>query len=204
MTLAEAARNAGLLVVYEPYSVPRTELSRRAVSLSNIVKIALGPNRQVVNWQEQGASASTYVIETLGPLGVRLLYSRCGSLTRLAELRAPAQTCVRDRAGAGDWLTAGLINYLLNSSGTMNEETIRMSLEYGQQLSTASIAFDGPRGILDAIGARGVEDIARGVPYERAVSGATIRSSAQSKAGGMGEDVCRLCLAETRLQQINA
>ena len=71
--LAEAAREAGLLVVFEPTSIPRTVWAKRVAALSDIVKVSrLRLRNSLMDTWHPGRGASTkFIIETLGAHGAR-------------------------------------------------------------------------------------------------------------------------------------
>ena len=67
ITLATAAREAGLIVMFEPPSVPRTQRAIRAAELSDIVKLSRRPASRIKNWSLNPNGATKFIIETLGP-----------------------------------------------------------------------------------------------------------------------------------------
>lgn len=161
MRLAEAARQAGLLVVFEPTSIPRTAWAERAVALNDIVKISQRPGHRRGTWQPTRNESTQFIVETLGALGTGVRSRSPRGWGAWNELPADLQSHIRDTAGAGDWLTAGLITSLLSQPDTLTIDTVRAAIEYGQRLSAISLAFDGPSGALTALGASIIEQIAR-------------------------------------------
>ena len=64
--LARAAREAGLLVMFEPQSVPRTDRAKDAAALSDIVKMSRRPGHGRRDWELCPNGSTKLVIETLG------------------------------------------------------------------------------------------------------------------------------------------
>ena len=159
--LAEAAREAGLLVMFEPTSVPRTRNAVRAAALSDIVKISLKPSQCSGMWEPTAGASTRFIIETLGSQGAVL---RCRSRLgwgALHKLPAAPQSNIRDTAGAGDWLTAGLVTTLMEQLDVLDMGRISESINYGQKLSAISLAFDGPSGALAVLGASTIVSMAK-------------------------------------------
>ncbi len=157
ISLAAAAREAGLIVMFEPPSAPRTDRAIHAAELSDIVKISRRPGSRLRNWSLSPNASTNFIIETLGPQGTRFCTRLHHRWTKWKQLQPFPATCVRDTAGAGDWLSAGLLTYLLNSTTDINADSFQASIKYGQKLSSISIAFDGPHGVLNALGPFGVQ-----------------------------------------------
>ena len=195
--LAEAAREAGLLVVFEPTSIPRTFWAKRVAALSDIVKVSRLRYGLMDTWHPGRGASTKFIIETLGAQGARFRGRRRRGWGSWQGLPAPSQSHIRDTAGAGDWLTAGLITSLLPKSDALAIDTIRASIEYGQRLSAVSLAFDGPGGALAALGMPTIEEIARSesrieVPSVQVHVGRSQENSQQSPA-----EFCGLCLSES-------
>ena len=156
--LAAAAKEAGLIVMFEPPSLPRTERAIQAADLSDIVKVSRRPGSPLRDWSLSPNASTNFIIETLGAEGTRFrtkVRDRWGKWNKLPPFPA---MCVRDTAGAGDWLSAGLLSYLLNRTTDINADLVRSSIKHGQKLSSISIAFDGPHGVLNALGPSGIRN----------------------------------------------
>ncbi len=161
VSLARAARNAGLLVVFEPNSVPKTALAESAASLCDILKIALTHNETHLRWRAIQGMTSQFIVETLGGEGVRLRTRSNLGEESLIALPPANQPCIRDEAGAGDWLSAGLIVALMAHPNPRDKDALLTAIDYGQRLSAISLAFDGPGGALTALGAPRIDQMAR-------------------------------------------
>lgn len=196
--LARAARDAGLVVMFEPPSFPRTRRALYATELSDIVKISHSPSKPPLNWTLVQGGPARLVIETLGAGGVRFAHRSKLAWSRWKEIPSLSPVNIRDTAGAGDWLTAGLLTRLLPqaNSHTIDPHMVVASIEYGQRLSAISISFDGPGGALQELGAA---EIIRVANTSGPVSGFSttqrIRSS-QSNSLPKQSQYCEACLTE--------
>ena len=161
--LAKAAREAGLLVMFEPTSLRRTAWAERAVTLSDIVKVSQRPGNHIEMWIPNRGASTQFIIETLGARGVRVRSRSSSGWRAWQQYPAIAQSCIRDTAGAGDWLTAGLITSLLLQPHAVSVDMMLASMEFAQRLSSISLAFDGPSGALAALGAPVIERVAKGI-----------------------------------------
>ena len=194
--LAEAARDAGLLVVFEPTTVPRTDAAERAAAISDIVKVSKQPSNRMGAWRPRPGASTRFIIETLGSLGTRL---RSRKKDRWGDWRlvpCTPQTRVYDAAGAGDWLTAGLLASLLSQPCTPTEYAVHAAIEYGQRLSGLSLWFDGAQGALTALGSATIKQIASenspiGVPPD-VIGLPPQRNHREPQMAGC----CELCLTE--------
>ena len=197
ITLATAAREAGLIVMFEPPSVPRTQHAIRAAELSDIVKLSRRPASRIKNWSLNPNGATKFIIETLGPKGARFCTKLPGGWSNWTELPAFSTSHVNDTAGAGDWLTAGLLADLLIHQDVVNLDSLQASIEYGQKLSSISIAFDGPHGALTVLGASGIQQAAACLdPIHPPCDHAEIRPAPTNPVADPPYDYCKLCLTQ--------
>lgn len=196
--LAEVARQAGLLIVFEPNSTPKTALAERAASLSDIVKVSQRSENRRETWRLTKGASTQFFVETLGGQGARVRTRSGEGWGSSQELPPTRQSCIRDTAGAGDWLTAGLIMSLIQQGDTLDEDTIREAIRYGQRLSAISLAFDGPGGALTALGAHVIESIARSnSPIEMPPSQCRTTQAQSDQKLLLPAGFCELCLSDT-------
>ena len=194
--LAKAAREAGLLVMFEPPSFPRTRGAQHAAEVSDIVKVSHKPGHQDLNWELVQNSSAKLVIETLGASGVRFSQRSKRGWGEWREVPPPSPPQIRDTAGAGDWLTAGLLTRLLPKGDLCSLDPTIASIEYGQRLSAISISFDGPSGALHALGAAEIARAANGSgPIEDFWASRRLKSRRSSFTGNQSA-YCELCLTE--------
>ena len=194
LLLAAAAREAGLLVMFEPPSIPRTASALRASELSDIVKTSRRPGNRGRDWELRPDGATRFIVETLGPKGVRV---RHRSSTRWGEWQnmspfSPSQ--IKDTAGAGDWMTVGMLTNLLPRKEVIDMDSLLASIEYGQRLSAISIAFDSPAGALTALGSSTIERIANGTALLPGPCNNQVRVSTRAGCTSTPSNYCNLCL----------
>ena len=196
ISLARAAREAGLLIMFEPPSVPRTSRAKSAAALSDIVKISRRRGYSGRDWDSCPNGSTRFIIETLGPAGARFREVSSGGPGKWVQLPAFTPTRIKDTAGAGDWLTAGLLADLLQRRYTLSEDSIVDPIEYGQRLSAISIAFDGPSGALSALGATAIKRAASGIRSFPVNHDARSCTSEGENVTVTLQDCCALCLTE--------
>ena len=194
--LARAARDAGLLVIFEPTTVPRTDLAERAATTSDIVKVSQQPSNSMGDWRPNRGATTRFIVETLGSGGTRFRARSQHRWRAWRELPCVAQSNVRDTAGAGDWLTAGVITRLLSEPNTLTDDAMQSAIEYGQRLSAISLSFDGAQGALSVLGAATIRQIASSnspieIPRQFPRLRLPLRESAARPAG-----YCELCLTK--------
>ena len=193
--LATAAREAGLIVMFEPPSLPRTERAIQAAELSDIVKVSRRPSTPAHSWMLNPESTTKFIIETLGPEGARFCTSVRGRSTNWEQLPPFPTENVRDTAGAGDWLSAGLLAYLLANKTDIDCNSLRESIRFGQRLSSISIKYDGPHGALDELVRSGTRKPASPDSDTSSRHQHCVQSSAYSTpVPGCHQNRCDLCL----------
>ena len=119
LLLAAAAREAGLLVMFEPPNVPRTATALRAAELSDIVKTSRRPGNRGRDWELRPDAATRFIVETLGPKGVRVRHRSSTSWGEWQNMPPFPPAQIKDTAGAGDWMTVGLLTNLLPRKDTI-------------------------------------------------------------------------------------
>lgn len=196
VSLAEAARNVGLLVIFEPTTVPRTALANQAAALSDIVKVSQQPNNGMDAWRPTQGASTRFIVETLGSRGVRFRSRFQNRWCTWREMPCVAQSNIRDTAGAGDWLTAGMITCLLSVPSSLTSDDMHSSIEYGQRLSSLSLSFDGAQGALTTLGAQAIRLFANStLPIEFPPEVATHPLLPRPKTP-QAHGYCELCLTE--------
>ena len=182
--------------MFEPPSFPRTRSAQHAAEVSDIVKVSHKPSRQDLNWESVQNGSARLVIETLGAGGARFSQRSKLGWSEWREVRPLTPPQIRDTAGAGDWLTAGLLTRLRTKGELCSLDPTIALIEYGQRLSAISISFDGPSGTLHALGAAEIARAANGSgPIED--FWATRRfTSRRSSSTGNQSAYCELCLTE--------
>ncbi|MDP6545247.1 MAG: adenylyltransferase/cytidyltransferase family protein [Phycisphaerae bacterium] len=116
MTLALQAKADGALIVFEPSSLsrrtpPEAARFRKALELADIVKYA--DDRVGDLGDDDFPRAPLLEIHTKGNEGLRYRRRLCPTtMSPWTTLDAPDVAGVRDTCGAGDWLTAVLLNHI--------------------------------------------------------------------------------------------
>jgi len=148
VTLAQNARKAGSIVMFEPSSESDPSLFADALAAAHIVKVAsdrLRGNEDLID-----ARTPLLLIETLGAQGLRYAVKRTSGRRTWKTLPAFRVAQVRDSAGAGDWCTAGIISSLgLLSPEKLAKTTfekIQAALKHGQAMASWTCQYDGARG----------------------------------------------------------
>ena len=196
ISLARAAHEAGLIVMFEPPSIPRTSRAKIAAALSDIVKISRRAGHKARDWGLCPNGSTKFIIETLGSEGTRFQQLSPRGAGEWVHLPAFTPTLIKDTAGAGDWLTAGLLADLLLRPHELTEDSVRDLIKYGQRLSAISISYDGPNGALTALGATNIKRAASGghyLPINHDTC--TLRTEGQNASVKLANH-CELCLSE--------
>ena len=154
LVLAEACRERGALVVFEPSAgVGESRLFHEAWSLADVVKYSHERLRDIADMDlgRNRKGGPVLEVETLGSSGLRYR-SRLRNARDLGWVECaamPAQS-PKDTAGAGDWCTAGLIDQIFRNGRTRFLKTstveLRKALDYGQALASWACEFEGARG----------------------------------------------------------
>jgi fructokinase len=168
LDLAEKYRARGVLVVFEPSTVP-SDLDdfQRAISASDILKYA--DNR--FDDFPLDVSNVRLEIKTMGEQGLQFrIPSVVGSWTSLPAISVPS---VADTAGAGDWCTAGLLASLFDASShpDISYDAVYDGLRFGQSLAAANCMFTGARGVTERWTARRMKLYAEALMEKSATSG---------------------------------
>ena len=153
LDLAHNAYASGALVMFEPSASTEPRAFVEAVSTSHIVKYAADRRAKLETCFDAVSAKDrpSLEIETLGARGLRF---RVRGERRWTSRAAIAVEPMRDAAGAGDWLTSGLLHGL--HAGGAKPETLDQSgivenaLDVGTGLAAFSCQFEGPRGALYA------------------------------------------------------
>jgi sugar/nucleoside kinase (ribokinase family) len=146
--LAEWARAAGAMVIFEPSSISEERSFQRAVDLCHVLKYShdqLGHVRDL-----QNAGSPKIIIETRAEEGLRVRWR--GHWTELPAFHPPRFI---DGAGAGDWCTAGVVHQLAAAGAKALEQLQKTrlvsALRFGQGLAAVNCAFEGARGAMMAM-----------------------------------------------------
>jgi fructokinase len=143
---AEHARGEDVFVYFEPSARGTERQLGRIAGAADVVKYS-ADRLSAEDRQAIAAACPRLEIETCGRSGLR--YRRHGSAWR--TLPAPA-VLTTDAAGAGDWMTAGLLHSLFaeQQESRADVDNPASSLAVGQALAAFSCGFVGARGAMDS------------------------------------------------------
>lgn len=148
VTLAQNARSAGAIVLFEPSSESDPALLADALEVAHIVKVA--SDRLRGNEQLLDARTPLLLIETLGSEGLRFSTNLPGRRRTWKRIPAYPVSELRDSAGAGDWCTVGIISAIrtLGPAGLSKTapKDLESALYRGQAMASWACWYDGARG----------------------------------------------------------
>ena len=148
LVLAQAARSAGALVVFEPSSADDGSKFQRAVDSCHVLKYSQQRLGHVPDLPF--AAFPKLIVETQGESGLR--YRWAG---RWSHVDAFSVKDVVDAAGSGDWCTAVLIHELGRTGARSflgsSRGRIAEALKRGQAAAAVNCSFCSARGAMQAL-----------------------------------------------------
>lgn len=162
LTVANACRDMGACVYFEPSSVGDPRLFREALEISHIVKYA--SERMSDLGEMKNLPKPMIEIGTLGGAGLRFrsqcTRSRTGGWRRLQGF--PVKL-VKDTAGCGDWLTAVLLDRMARSGFAgvkrLTLDQLTNALMAAQAAAAWNCSFEAARGGMMTTSAQELETI---------------------------------------------
>lgn len=140
LDLMGKVKQRGGIVMFEPNGPGRRGLTAEAIGLADILKVS--EDRIPALGSLLGSTPGTQVqVRTRGARGLEFRVGHGAWHSRRAR---PAR--VSDSAGAGDWVTAGLLAHLIDEP-RLTHRNISDGLNLGQALAALSCAFVGARGM---------------------------------------------------------
>lgn len=150
--LARFNKDNGALIIFEPSSIKDVRLFKQALEVTHILKFS---KDRIDNYQEIFKHQQAILeIETLGNKGLQYRYSKFNSSQDWKKLEPYKidDSLIKDTAGAGDWCTSGIIDYLgkrgIDSFDKMTVSEIETALQLGQAMGAINCCFDGARGLM--------------------------------------------------------
>ena len=199
--LAKLAKEAGVIVMFEP---PKSQSSSRlyqCVTLADIVKYSSQNFRNGL--PPEVTNELQLLIETQGGNGLRYRQQDGAGLEDWQSLPAFDPVQPRDAAGAGDWCTAGFINHIVKQRATWRwvRSELEAAMAYGQALAAISVCFTGPLGALFALSKEQLAYAAQKVLQDGSVP-ERVRLQREDKAFGpawppdirLTQEICEVCL----------
>ncbi len=154
LILAEAAVKAGAVVFFEPSASSGPKQLAEMLQLAHIVKYS--HDRVKDTGELDWGSNTNLQIQTFGRGGLQFRTNLDGRHRNVwRSLPALPVSNLRDAAGAGDWLSAVLINRLCYAGAkhfrNATFEQVLQSLNFGQALAAWNCRYPGPRGSMYAL-----------------------------------------------------
>lgn len=154
--LAQWARDKGAIVLFEPSSVGKDKLFRKAVDLCNVLKYSYDQLGHIEGLQN--SLSPNLIIETHGKKGLCLRW--LGNWSKLPSFPTSVFT---DASGSGDWCSAGFLHFI-GMHGQQNflslkKDEVTCAIEFGQALATLNCQFDGARGMMNFMSIKSVYSV---------------------------------------------
>lgn len=192
--LAQAAADAGALVVFEPCSIGNPIQFRQAWKIAHIVKYS---HERLSDFPEMSVDSNPQLtIETLGDAGLRYRRWKHGQRPGAwIQSKAIAVDGVKDTAGAGDWCSAGILSKVARNGfqgfTELTDQQLSSAVRYGQALASWCCRFEGARGGMYEVSTEQfsaqVEEILQGAPVQLPI--AKNKATPPSESSGF----CRQC-----------
>jgi sugar/nucleoside kinase (ribokinase family) len=195
LTLAESASKNGAVVFFEPSASSSPKQLAEMLELSHVVKYS---HDRVKDTGELEWGANTHLqIQTFGRGGLQFRTNLRGR-HRITWRSLPAVPVgnLRDAAGAGDWLSAVIINRLCQAGvkqlSRAKFEDLLETLHFGQRVAAWNCSFVGPRGSMYSLSRKEfwsrMKELQNGKP--RSASAGTIGIPEMLE---LPQEICSLC-----------
>jgi fructokinase len=145
--LGQTYSDTGSLIIFEPSGRADEKLQKKALELAHICKYS----REQFDGLYSGRMTRPLLeIQTMGVGGLRYRTNLANGNGEWVNTAAFALDNIKDAAGAGDWLSAGLIFQLgqrqLSGLQAVSSKTLTGALYFGQALAAWNCQFEGARG----------------------------------------------------------
>ncbi|WP_337171566.1 carbohydrate kinase family protein [Gemmatimonas aurantiaca] len=159
--LAEAAYLRGSLIYFEPSAKSDARLVERIMAVAHVLKYSAD---RAHHFDRPRQPVVPLEIETLGAAGLRYRGTMFGAKGRAwRTLPSFVIPQLRDAAGAGDWMTAGFIDFLAHAGAAGFEgvprDLVEEGLRTGQAYSAWTCGFEGARGGMYRQSVQDVRDV---------------------------------------------
>jgi fructokinase len=191
--LASLFARKGSLIVFEPSAIADSRSLKELLTYTHILKYS-NERRRIIE-QLQGESHQALIeIETLGAEGLRYRSRARGDKWVWRHRDAYSIGPAIDTAGAGDWLTAGLIlgigarGYVGVKQSSRAE--IESALDLGQALAAWNCGYEGARGGMYCMDARTIRLAAKNIRN----GGTAVRRQPAASLSNSTVNVCDKCV----------
>lgn len=151
VALAEEAYLRDAVIYFEPSANGSPALFHRMLSVTHVLKYSSENVHYFGEYLRPRHPSVPLEIETFGAKGLRYrgtMFGRRGEAWR--QLPPPLLTELRDPAGAGDWLTVGILHTLAQAGlagfESLPRDIVEEGLQAGQRFAAWTCGFEGPRG----------------------------------------------------------
>ena len=145
--LAQSYSDMGSLIVFEPSGHADEKLQKKALALAHICKYS---REQFDSLYSGSVPRVLLEIQTMGSEGLRYRTSLANCSGEWRSVAGVSLAKMADSAGAGDWLSAGIIFQLgrqgLSGFQMTSLEFLRHAFNFGQSLAAWNCQFEGARG----------------------------------------------------------
>nr|WP_246336655.1 PfkB family carbohydrate kinase [Flexivirga oryzae] len=180
-------KQRGGIVMFEPNGPGRRGLTAEAIALADILKVS-EERVPALGSLLSSTPGSQVQVRTRGARGLEFRLGHGAWHSRRAH-----RARVSDSAGAGDWVTAGLLAYLTDYP-RLTHRNISDGLDLGQALAALSCAFVGARGMNNTLSwgeAQGLLDRPGFISWQGAERKSAYRSEVVTPAHQI--DGCTAC-----------
>lgn len=147
--MAKHYKEKGAIIFFEPHKIYKETLFKELLNITDIIKYSREKIKDIPFEREVGLE-----IQTLGVNGLNYTFkSKKTNDPNFTHLDAYIKNEVIDAAGAGDWLTAGIIDKICKNKNLYNFNVveIQQALIYSQILASIKCNFEGARGMMYSI-----------------------------------------------------
>jgi fructokinase len=171
LVLAESASKRGAVVYFEPSSSSKPGHFAEMLKLAHVIKYSHDRllDAEDLQWKPQ----TLLEVQTLGRGGLRFR-TTLDSSKRWRTMQAFPVQQLRDTAGCGDWLSAGLIHSIcrggLKQLQRCSLDRLVDGLSFGQGLAAWNCGFIGPRGGMCTLSSDQFRDLVRQVQLGKPIA----------------------------------
>lgn len=151
LLLAKALREKGAIVFFEPSGICDPRLFSECLGVSDIVKYSRDRLEKIPD--SASPNHPTLEVRTLGSSGLEYRLRTEGQRQSSWQfMPAFPVSALKDTCGAGDWCSAGIIDYLRRQPWKtlreINQSQGEAAIRHGQALAAVSCQFEGARGAM--------------------------------------------------------
>jgi sugar/nucleoside kinase (ribokinase family) len=146
--LALAYKQKGAAIFFEPTSVTDERHFQSLIALADVIKYSVDRIDELD--RSRYPTKAIVEIQTLGAGGLRYRSRRIAGTSTWHHLDAEAPATLRDSSGAGDWMTAFLINEFADGGSRLHisHTHLKLTLMKAQRIAAWSCNFVGALGAL--------------------------------------------------------